>query len=120
VDHDQFTDHFRIALGQIASVATNPMVVRGAVALAAVVGALLGWLLGRLTRRLFPLLPRIFFGATLAPALCTLVYAFVLLRVAPSVVHAVPFMASALGAMAYGVCVALVPPIRRRPTRRRS
>jgi hypothetical protein len=86
-----------------------------ALGLAAFSGAVLGAILGRLTRRLFPVVPRIVFHGVLAPSLCVVVYAFVLSRYAPHVAQTVPFVASALGAATFGVLLALVPPI---PARR--
>jgi hypothetical protein len=83
----------------------------------ALAGALAGAVLGRLTRRLFPIVPRILFHSVLVPSLCIVVYAFGLSRYAPHVVQAVPFVTSVLGAAMFGVIVALVPPIRVRRAR---
>jgi hypothetical protein len=83
-----------------------------AIGVVGVAGAVLGAILGRLTRRLFPIVPRIVFHGVLAPSLCVVVYAFVLSRYAPHVAHSIPFVASVLGAATFGVLVALVPPIR--------
>jgi hypothetical protein len=84
---------------------------------AAFAGAALGAVLGRLTRRLFPIVPRILFHCVLAPSLCIVVYAFVLSRYAPHVAQTIPFVTSVLGAATFGVLVALVPPIRSRRAR---
>jgi hypothetical protein len=113
VNHGQLTVHWRIAVGQASAASIDPVAVRASVALAALAGAILGWLFGGLTRRLFPVVPRIVFGAIVTPALCTVVYAFILPRFAPAFLNAVPFTPLMLGALAYGVCVALMPPIQR-------
>jgi hypothetical protein len=83
----------------------------------AIVGAVVGAIFGRLTRRLFKVLPRIFFAAVLACALWTLVQGFVLGRFAPALAQALPFGPMILGAVAYGACVAVVPPPRARAGR---
>jgi hypothetical protein len=84
----------------------------------ALAGALLGGSFGGLTRRLFPPVARIVEGAVLLPALCILVYAFGLQRYAPRLAETVPFLWSLLSAVAFGVAVALVPPLKpsRMPT----
>jgi hypothetical protein len=96
----------RLALGFAATEA------RLGVALS--VGAVLGGVFGRLTRRLFRVLARILFGAILAPALWLLVYAFAIKRFAPHFADILPFGPSVVGALAYGVCVGLIPPLRTR------
>jgi hypothetical protein len=83
----------------------------------ALAGALMGAVFGRLTRRLFPIVPRILFHGVLTPSLCIVVYAFGFSRYAPHLAQAVPFVASLLGAATFGVIVALVPPIRVRGVR---
>jgi len=85
----------------------------------AVAGGLLGALFGGLTRRLFRVVPRVVFAVTFASTLWLFAYVFVLLRYAPVVARAVAFGPSMLGALAYGVCVGAVPPVKVRRGRRR-
>ncbi len=108
IDPARFGAHAR---GDFANGMETAAVVLLSVALA---GALLGGSFGRLTRRLFRPVPRIVEGAVLLPALCILVYAFGLERYAPRLAQTVPFLWSLLAALAFGVAVALVPPLKAR------
>jgi hypothetical protein len=111
----RFVEHARIVLGQGHSVGlATPAMTREWIAFAALVGLLAGALFGRLTRRLFPLVPRVLFGVVLVPSLWTMVYAFGVLRFAPRLALVGPFGPTLLGALAFGLCVALARPIRRR------
>lgn len=85
-----------------------------ALVLAAAVGALLGAVFGRMTRRLFKIPARMFFGAVLAPVLWLLIHAFVLLRFAPRMAEALPVGSMCIGALVYGLCVSVIPPFDRR------
>jgi hypothetical protein len=111
IEPARFADHLRGLFSEGSRLAVWTIVAT------ALGGALLGGSFGRLTRRLFPLVPRILEGAVLVPALCIVVYAFGLRRFAPHVAQSVPFLWSLLGAIVFGVCVALVPPIRPRRVR---
>ncbi len=115
VSHARFVEHTRVALeGRWSLALEGAMLVRVGILLAAVFGAILGAFLGRLTRRLSPLGARLVFDAVLVAALCTILYAYVVPRYAPALAHVIPFAAAVLGALAYGVCVALAPPVRAR------
>jgi hypothetical protein len=110
----RLADHVRLALGQAQALGRlTPTTTREWVGAAALAGAFLGGWFGALTRRLVPIVPRLLFGSILSAALCTLLYAFVLLRLAPLLAGAVPFASCLLGALVYGACVAIVPPVRR-------
>ena len=116
-----FFEHARLALyGAWSPTLDRPMALRAATAVAAVAGSILGALLGRLTRRLSSLGGRILFDGVLVPALCTVVYAFVVPRYAPAVAHVVPFAAALLATFVYAVCVALAPPLREHGIHSRS
>jgi hypothetical protein len=106
-----FTAHLRGIFSEDLGVTARAVLVSG------LAGALLGGSFGRLTRRLFPMAARIVEGAVLLPALCIVVYAFGLQRYAPRVAESVPFFWSFLGALAFGVSIALVPPLRPRSLR---
>jgi hypothetical protein len=113
--HARFVEHARLVLGQSSSLRlSTPGVTREWILLAALVGLLAGALFGRLTRRLFPVVPRVLFGMVLVPSLWTLVYAFVILRFVPGLALVAPFVPTVLGALVFGLCVALARPIRRR------
>jgi hypothetical protein len=105
VDPERFAAHVRGMFG------AGPRIVGWALLATCLGGALLGGSFGRLTRRLFPVVPRIVEGAVLVPALCIVIYAFGLPRYAPYVAESVPFLWSFVGALAFGICIALVPPI---------
>jgi hypothetical protein len=113
VSHPTFFEHARLALhGPWTPTLDRPMALRAAVGFAIVAGSIFGALLGRLTQRLSSVGGRILFDAVLVPALCTIVYAFVVPRYAPAVARVVPFAAALLATVAYAVCVALAPPVR--------
>jgi hypothetical protein len=110
----RLADHVRLALGQAHAVGRlTPTTTREWVGAAALAGAFLGGCFGALMRRLIPTLPRLLFGGVVSAALCTLLYAFVLLRLAPAVAGAASFASCLLGALVYGACVGIVPPVRR-------
>ncbi len=85
-------------------------------ALAAVMatGALAGALFGFLARRLLRIAPRLLFFWLLAPIVWIFVQACVMSRVAPHLTTSLPLVPLLVGALAYGTCVALVPPRRAR------
>jgi len=82
-----------------------------AVALGA--GATVGAVLGLLLMYVLGVFSRVLVGAILGPVLWTLVHAFVLRRYTPMLAEALPFAPMAIGAAAYGVCTALIPPLRK-------
>jgi hypothetical protein len=84
-------------------------------AFAALIGALVGGMLGCLSRRATRILPRLLFFMTLTPIAWILVQAFVIrpLSVWSQTMPAAPWLA---GALVYGICLALTPPIVRRDT----
>ena len=84
---------------------------------AAACGMVVGALFGGVTRRLIPIVPRVVFGAIFVPAAWTALYAFVLPRCAPWVVAHVAFAPALLGALVYGLCVAVARPSRPRPSK---
>jgi hypothetical protein len=86
---------------------------------AAAVGAVLGGLFGRVTRRLLHVLPRVALGTILAGATWLVLYPLVLVRFAPQWAHSTPFPSSMLGALAFGACVGILPPVRIRYERGR-
>ncbi len=108
--------HVRVALDQAPALGSvNATTVREWIGVTALTGALLGGGFGALMRRLVPVVPRVLFSAILSSALCTLLYAFVLLRLAPTLAGRIPFLSCMLAALAYGACIGLVPPVRRIP-----
>jgi NhaP-type Na+/H+ or K+/H+ antiporter len=76
-------------------------------------GAILGAALGFLTRRLIRLLPRMLFFSMFMPALWLCVHSLVLTRVSPTLAAALPAAAPLIGALGYGLCVAIVRPVTR-------
>ncbi|MGH7436762.1 MAG: hypothetical protein ACRENE_13900 [Polyangiaceae bacterium] len=90
------------------------------IVLAIVGGVALGAAFGRVTRRLTRLLPRVIFGAVASVSLCLVLYAFVLVRVAPGSTSLVPFQTSALWALVYGACLGATPLLRTRSERGRK
>jgi hypothetical protein len=82
-----------------------------AVALAA--GALVGAVLGLLLMYVLGVFSRVLIGAILGPVLWTLVHAFLLRRYTPMLAQALPFVPMAVGAVAYGICMAVIPPLRK-------
>ncbi len=82
----------------------------GGLAIAIVLGAILGIGIGALFRHSLRIVPRVLAGALLASVLWTLVQAFLLVGALGSL----PFGAMVAGAAVYGVCVAIIPPPKRR------
>jgi hypothetical protein len=80
---------------------------------AAFVGAIVGGLLGFLSRRATRVLPRLMFFLILTPPVWVLAQAFVIQPLSPwtRTLPAVPLL---VGSLAYGLCLALSPPIVRR------
>jgi hypothetical protein len=89
-------------------------------AAAIVIGALLGAPLGYLARRLVRIVPRVLFFAILAPVAWIFVQACIMGRLTPGLATLLPFGPLVLGALAYGLCIALVPPIREQVVAARS
>ncbi|HMJ15513.1 MAG TPA: hypothetical protein VK524_29055 [Polyangiaceae bacterium] len=83
-------------------------------ALAIVVGALVGAPLGFLARRLVRVGPRLLFFWLLAPITWIFVQAVVMSRVAPHLTTTLPLVPLLVGALAYGTCIAIIPPVRAR------
>lgn len=85
-------------------------------ALAAVMatGALAGGFFGFLARRLLRIAPRLLFFWLLAPIVWIFVQACVMSRLAPHLTTSLPIVPLLVGALAFGTCVALVPPVRAR------
>jgi hypothetical protein len=77
-------------------------------------GLILGALLGYLSRRLIRVVPRLLFFGLLLPVIAIFVHAFVVRRLAPGVAETLPFGPFALGALVYGVFLAVVSPLRAR------
>jgi hypothetical protein len=112
--HARLAAHVRILLGQAPAMGSMTGSLAREWALAAALGgAVVGGLLGVLMRRLRGVVPRVAFAAVLSAALCTLLYAFVLPRVAAALAQGLPFGPGAAAALAFGACVGLAPPIRR-------
>jgi hypothetical protein len=86
----------------------------GGLALAAGAGALVGLMLGALMQHVSRVAARIFIGLIIGPVLWIAVDAFALRHFAPTLAHALPVVPMIVGAAAYGACVALIPPLRRR------
>jgi hypothetical protein len=82
----------------------------GGFAIAIATGAVVGIAIGALFRHSLRIFPRILAGALLASVLWTLVQAFVLTKLA------LPFGPMVAGAAVYGICVALIPPPKKRYT----
>lgn len=76
----------------------------------ALVGAIAGLPLGLLTRRLLKLVPRLLFFALFMVAVWILVDALVIPRLAPAMSQRLPFIPLMVGAIAYGVCLAIARP----------
>jgi len=120
VDRARLLEHAELALGKtVPYAAASASSTWKWVGLAALCGMLFGAVFGWLTRRLRSVVPRMVFGSILVPSLCTVAYAFVLDRVAPHFVHAVPFACSAMGSLVYGVCLAVARPSPRSDRNRR-
>jgi hypothetical protein len=86
----------------------------GGYAIAIVVGGLVGMMMGALMRYSLRVVARILTGILLAPVVWILIHAFVFKAMAPSTLGALPFGPMIAGAIAYGICVALIPPPRRK------
>jgi hypothetical protein len=83
-------------------------------ALAGVLGAFAGASFGYLARRLLRVVPRLLFFAIVGPVAWLFLQTCVLTRLAPALAASLPFGPLAIGALAYGMCLAIVPPIRAR------
>jgi hypothetical protein len=83
-------------------------------ALAMVAGALAGALFGFLARRLLRVGPRLLFFWLVAPITWIFVQAVVMSRLAPHLTTSLPLVPLLLGALAYGTCIAIIPPVRAR------
>lgn len=83
------------------------------IALAVGVGGLTGLALGAALRHAGRLIARVLAGVILAAALWTFVHAFVLKAFAPRL-GALPFGPMVAGAVAYGLCVAMLRPPKKR------
>jgi hypothetical protein len=79
-----------------------------------VLGAVSGAAIGALMRHSMRFTARVLAGVILAPVLWTLVHAFVLKSFAPNL-GALPFGPMAAGAVAYGLCIALLRPPQKLP-----
>lgn len=88
-----------------------------ALAVAMAAGALAGALFGFLARRLLRIAPRLLFFWLAAPIVWIFVQAVVMSRVAPHLTTSLPLVPLLVGALAFGTCVALVPPVRARRER---
>jgi hypothetical protein len=77
-----------------------------------VCGVVLGALLGYMSRRLIRVVPRLLFFGLLLPIITIFVHAFVIRRLAPGVAETLPFGPLAVGALVYGVFLAVVSPLR--------
>jgi hypothetical protein len=86
----------------------------GGLALAAGAGALVGLMLGALMQHVSRVAARVFIGVIIGPVLWIAVDAFALRHFAPMLAQALPLVPMVAGAAAYGACVALIPPLRRR------
>jgi hypothetical protein len=80
-------------------------------AFAALLGGLAGAGLGGLMRRLHGRVARAVFGAVLVPSIWIAFDAFVLVRFAPALAAALPFVPSLVGAIVFGVCATVVRPV---------
>jgi hypothetical protein len=80
-------------------------------------GALVGALFGFLARRLLRIAPRLLFFWLAVPIVWIFVQAVVMSRVAPHLTTSLPIVPLLVGALAFGTCVALVPPVRARQER---
>jgi hypothetical protein len=81
---------------------------------AILLGMVAGAPLGYLARRLVRVGPRLLFFALFMPTLWTFVQACVMAQLAPQLASMLPFGPLVLGALAYGTCLALIPPVRAR------
>jgi hypothetical protein len=107
------------ALGQASSV--DPTRIRILLGVALAVGLVTGAGFGALTRRLHGIFARLVFGTVLVPSIWIALQAFVLhpfAPFAPGALQALPFVPCLLGAIGFGVCVALALPVAPRARRR--
>jgi hypothetical protein len=112
--------HLELAIGRASSlVGSSQQTVWLRVAFAALIGMFAGAGLAWLMRRLHSRIARVVFGAVLVPSLWIAFDAFALARFAPRLAELVPFLPCLLGALAYGVSVALVRPVVPRWARQR-
>jgi hypothetical protein len=119
-NHTRLVEYLRVAIGSASSMDTSAASVWKVIALAGLAGMLPGAGLGWLMRRLHGLVARVVFGAVLVPSVWIAVDAFGIQRFAPRYAELVPFVPWLLGAVAYGVCVALVRPVVARSTSSRQ
>jgi len=84
-------------------------------ALAAIGGMAIGIPIVSGMRHVSRIRARLLFAVMLCPLLWTFAHAFLLLRFVPELGRELPFAAMAFGAVAYGACVGLAPPLGRRP-----
>jgi hypothetical protein len=110
-DPARLVEYLRVAVGGTSTLDVTP----GSVWMAVVLVGFAGWLPGAglawLMRRLHGVVGRLVFGAIFVPSLWIAFDAFGLLRLLPRHAELVPFVPWLLGAVAYGVCVALVRPV---------
>jgi len=112
----RIVDYLRVAVGaSSSSVLARPSSVWLAITIAAAAGMLAGSGLGWLMRRLHGIAGRVVFGAVLVPSVWIAIDAFGLSRFDTADTELVPFVPWLLGALAYGVCVALARPVVGRP-----
>ncbi|HEY6562181.1 MAG TPA: hypothetical protein VI072_33165 [Polyangiaceae bacterium] len=88
-----------------------------ALGVAMAAGALVGALFGFLARRLLRIAPRLLFFWLAVPIVWIFVQAVVMSRVAPHLTTSLPIVPLLVGALAFGTCVAIVPPVRARRER---
>jgi hypothetical protein len=78
------------------------------------IGSVVGLVFGALMRHSLRLIARLLAGVLLAVVLWTFVHAFVFKSLAPASLGALPFVPMIAGAAVFGICVAIIPPRRRR------
>jgi hypothetical protein len=80
---------------------------------AVVLGAVVGAILGRATWRIGRIVPRVLFFSILIPVVWLFAQIFLIGRMRPDSVSAVPAGPLLLGSLAYALCMALLPAFRR-------
>ncbi|HEX3597016.1 MAG TPA: hypothetical protein VHU80_18030 [Polyangiaceae bacterium] len=101
-----------VALGQKVHLgAVSPELV--GLGLSMAIGTVLGAILGRSTWRVTRAIPRLVFFSILAPTLWLFAQVFLIGRLSPNSISAVPFVPFAVGSLAYAFFVAVVPATRR-------
>ncbi len=80
---------------------------------AVALGAVLGSLFGRLTWRVSRIVPRVLFFAILAPTIWIFAHAIIIGHLYRGPVSALPFAPFGIGALVYGLCLAILPALRR-------